>query len=376
MFPPMDFDHARLRVALVVPPYYRVPPAAYGGVETVVADLADALVDSGHKVTIVGPETSETKARFVRVWDRTMAERLGESYPELMNAIRTRNVIREMAGQIDVVHDHTYSGSLNAEMYASWGLPPVVTMHGAADHKDWRGYYRALGSSINLVAISARQRFLAPELNWVGTVPNALRLEQWPFKARKDNYALFLGRFSADKGAHHAIEAAHTAGIPLVLAGKSSEPIEKEYLANVVEPMLGPDDVMFGVADAREKRILLANARCLLFPVQWEEPFGMVMIEAMACGTPVIALRAGAVPEVIQDGVTGIICDSPDQLADAIHDVDRIDASACRRDVAMRFNSGILASGYAAAYRTAIAAMPRHIKSERHRTVQISSMAP
>jgi glycosyltransferase involved in cell wall biosynthesis len=376
MFLRMEIDHAPLRVALVVPPYYRIPPAAYGGVETVVADLADALVESGHSVTLIGAEGAETKARFVRVWDRTMPERLGDSFPEVMNALRTRNSVREMVGRIDVVHDHTYSGSLNAEVYASWGVPTVVTMHGTAEHKEWRSYYRELGSNINLVAISARQRVLAPELNWIATVPNALRIEQWPYKARKDNYALFLGRFSADKGAHHAIDAAHEAGIPLVLAGKSSEKIEQEYLADVIRPMLGPDDVMFGVADAREKRILLANARCLLFPVQWEEPFGMVMIEAMACGTPVIALRAGAVPEVIDDGVTGIICDKPDQLAPAIDEVDRLDPAACRRHVAMRFNASTLARGYAGAYRTAINSLPRRIVSERHRTVQISSLAP
>jgi glycosyltransferase involved in cell wall biosynthesis len=372
----MDFDHAPLRVALVVPPYYRVPPAAYGGVETVVADLADALVDSGHIVTIVGAEASETRARFVRVWEKTMPERLGEAYPEVMNALLTRRAIGDLVGQIDVVHDNTYSGGLNAEVYAQWGIPTVITMHGTAEHKEWMRYYRALGSSINLVAISARQRFLQPELNWVGTVPNALRIEQWPYKPSKDNYALFLGRFSADKGAHHAVAAAHEAGIPLVLAGKSSEQIEKDYLRDVLEPMLGPDDVMFGVADAREKRILLANARCLLFPVQWEEPFGMVMIEAMACGTPVVALNAGAVPEVVVDSVTGFICDAPGQLAEAIHAVDRISPAACRRHVAMRFNSANLARGYAAAYRAAIDAMPQRIVSERHRTVQIPSLAP
>jgi glycosyltransferase involved in cell wall biosynthesis len=372
----MDFDHAPLRVALVVPPYYRIPPAAYGGVETVVADLADALVENGHTVTLVGAEGAETKARFVRVWERTMPDRLGESFPEVMNALLTRRAVGDMAGRIDVVHDHTYSGGLNAELYASWGIPTVVTMHGTAENQEWRSYYRALGSAINLVAISARQRMLAPELNWIGTVPNALRIEQWPFKARKDNYALFLGRFSADKGAHHAIEAAHEAGIPLVLAAKSSEKVEQEYLTDVIRPMLGPDDVMFGVADAREKRILLANARCLLFPVRWEEPFGMVMIEAMACGTPVVALRAGAVPEVIDDGVTGIICDAPEQLATAIDAVDKLDAAACRRHVAMHFSSSTLARGYAAVYRAAIKSLPRRIVSEQHRTVQISSLAP
>jgi glycosyltransferase involved in cell wall biosynthesis len=194
----MDFDHAPLRVALVVPPYYTIPPAAYGGVESVVGDLADALVEGGHSVTLIGPEASDTKARFVRVWERTVPERLNEAFPETMNALLTRNAVREMVGRIDVVHDHTYSGALNAELYASWGIPTLLTIHGIADHPSWRRYYRALGSAVNLVAISARQRTLAPDLNWIATVPNALRIEQGPFKARMDNYALFLGRFSAD----------------------------------------------------------------------------------------------------------------------------------------------------------------------------------
>ena len=363
----MDVASQRLRVALVTPPYYQVPPAAYGGIEAVVADLADALVEDGHHVTIIGAGVPGTSAEFVRTWDRLVPERLGEPYPEIMNALLTRRAVGKLVGQIDVVHDHTTSGPLNAEVYARWGLPTVVTMHGPADDPDLRSYYGALGSSIHMVAISHRQRSLAPELNWVATVHNAMRIDQWPFQDTKGDYALFLGRFSPDKGAHTALEVAHEAGLPLVLAGKCTEPSEKEYFAAEVQPRLGPDDVMFGIADAREKRLLLANARCLLFPIQWEEPFGMVMIEAMACGTPVVAMSAGSVPEIVIDGVTGIVCDDRSQLAQALHDVTAIDPVACRAHVASRFSAAALAHGYTDAYRRAIAAMPRRMATSGRR---------
>jgi glycosyltransferase involved in cell wall biosynthesis len=354
----MAVDDAHLRVALVVPPYFQVPPLAYGGIEAVVADLADALVDNGHSVTIVGSgPPGGTKARFEQVWDRLAPERLGQIYPELMNALLTRRAIAALAGKIDVVHDHTYSGPLNADTYARWGLPTVVTMHGPSSDPDLRSFYAALGDSIHMVAISERQRSLAPELNWVATVPNALHIDQWPFRDRKRDYALFLGRFSPDKGAHTALDAAHAAGRRLVLAGKCGEPAEKAYFDAEIKPRLLPDDVVFGVADAQEKRILLANARCLLFPVQWEEPFGMVMIEAMACGTPVVALRAGAVAEVVVDGVTGLICESPSGLAAAINAIESIDPVACRAHVAANFSARGLAEGYANAYRLSVGAM-------------------
>ncbi len=363
----VEVHDAPLRIALVAPPYYQIPPSAYGGIEAVVADLADALVDDGHSVTLIGAGKPGTKANFLRTWDRLVPERLGEPYPEIMNALLTRRAVRRLVGRIDVVHDHSTSGPLNADTYARWGLPTVVTMHGPADDPDLRAYYGALGSAVHMVAISERQRTLAPELNWIGTVPNAVKVELWPFRGHKRDYALFLGRFSPDKGAHTALHAAHEAGLPLVLAGKYSEPSEKAYFAAEVEPLLGPDDIVFGLADAQEKRILLAGARCLLFPVQWEEPFGMVMIEAMACGTPVVALRAGSVPEVVVNGVTGIICESPDQLAAALADVRRIDPVDCRAHVASHFSAAELARGYADAYRRAIALTPRVLTSAARR---------
>ncbi len=341
------------------------------------ADLADGLVDRGEDVTLIGAGKNGTKARLRTVWDSTIPERLGEAYPEVMHAMLTRRAIEDLAAarEIDVVHDHTFSGPLNAAVYAQMGLPTVVTVHGPLN-TDLRRYYRSLGNDVSLVAISERQRNLSPELNWISTVHNCLRPAAWPFAGRKDDYALFLGRFHPDKGVHLAVQAAHEANIPLILAGKCNEPLEKRYFAEQVEPLLGPNDKVLGIADATLKRKLLVNARCMLFPVQWEEPFGMVMIEAMVCGTPVVALRGGAVPEVVVDGVTGFIRERPEELPAAIQAIGDIDPVACRNHVERNFSAPRMAAGYAAAYRLAA----RHTKvthaTARHTTTMRRSLVP
>ncbi|CAM3086035.1 glycosyltransferase [Mycobacterium intermedium] len=341
-----------LRIVMVAPPYFDIPPTGYGGVEAVVADLADTLVARGHHVTVIGAGKGRTAAQFVPLWSRTMPERLGEPYPEVMHALKVRSAIARIAADqgVDVVHDHTFAGPLNAPAYQAMGLPVVATVHGPVDD-DLYPYYRELGPDVGLVAISDRQRELAPDLNWVGRVHNALRINDWPYQPDKGDYALFLGRFAPYKGAHLAVQAAHEAGIPLVLAGKCSEPAEKEYFEECVRPLLTDTDHLFGEADAVSKRKLLAEARCLLFPVQWEEPFGIVMIEAMACGTPVVALRGGAVPEVVVDGVTGFVRDDPADLPAAIEQASTVDPQACRHHVATNFDVVRLGSGYERIYR-------------------------
>ncbi|MCF6733674.1 glycosyltransferase family 4 protein [Blastococcus sp. KM273129] len=346
-----------LRVALVAPPYFEVPPGGYGGVEAVVADLADALAAQGHHVTLLGAGRSTTRAEFVPLWPEPVPQRLGEPTPEIVHAAAARNALLQLAdaGELDVVHDHTLAGPLNAAVLRRRGIPTVLTVHGPVD-ADMHRYYRDLGADVGLIGISHRQRELAPDLNWLGVVHNALRPEDWPFRAEKGDYALFLGRFHPQKAPHLALDAAHAAGVPLVLAGKCSEPVEQEYFDREVRPRLRSSDRLMGVADAKTKRELLAHARCLLFPIQWEEPFGMVMIEAMVCGTPVVALRGGAVAEVVTDGVTGLVCDHPDQLPAALAAVTGLNPHDCRASVIERFSADRMAEGYVAAYRQAITA--------------------
>ncbi|BFU43155.1 glycosyltransferase family 4 protein [Krasilnikovia sp. MM14-A1004] len=351
-----DADARPLRIAMVVPPYFEVPPQGYGGVESVVADLTDALVQRGHHVTLIGAGRTGTSADMVSVWPAPIPERLGEPFPELVHAGLVRPAVQRLVAErgVDLVHDHTLAGPLNALSFALLGLPTVVTMHGPVQ-SDLHDLYTAVNDDIELVAISDRQRALGPELRWAGRVHNAIRVDSFPYRRDKGDYALFLGRFHPQKAPHLALEAAHAAGMPLILAGKCSEPLEKVYYAQEVEPRLSADDRVYGVADAVSKRRLLADARCLLFPIQWEEPFGMVMIEAMACGTPVVALRGGAVSEVVVDGLTGFVRDYPEELPAALRRLDELDPAPCRQRVAELFDIDGLGAGYEAVYREVLA---------------------
>jgi glycosyltransferase involved in cell wall biosynthesis len=339
----------------VAPPYFDVPPRGYGGVEAIVAALADELIAMGHRVTLLGAGKPGTSARFIPVWDGILTARIGEPFPEVVHAMKVYRVIEELAARetVDIVHDHTFAGPLNAPGYRALGIPTVLTVHGPIDAEMY-DYYRALADGVELVAISDRQRELAPDLNWIGRVHNAVRPSEWPFRIEKKDYALFLGRYAPYKGAHLALQAAHAAGIRLILAGKCNEPPEHAYFEEQIRPLLTDDDWVFGEADAGAKRQLLVAARCLLFPIRWEEPFGIVMIESMVCGTPVVALRGGAVEEVIEHGVTGLICDDPAELPAAIARIGELDPYACRRRVEELFSAGQFALGYQNAYYRAL----------------------
>jgi glycosyltransferase involved in cell wall biosynthesis len=342
-----------MHIAMVAPPYFDVPPRAYGGIETVVADLVDALVARGHLVTLIGAGRHATRAqRFIRTYDVGAADRLGEPMPEIVHAAKVATILDTF--DVDVIHDHTMAGPLMARGRLT---PTVVTAHGPV-HGDSGDYYRALGDTVQLVAISDAQRSSAPDLLWVARVHNAIRAETFPFRAEKEGYALFLGRFHPEKSPHLAIDAARAAGLPIVLAGKCSEPIERAYFTREIEPRIGKDVTIFGIADAAAKRRLLSRATCMLFPISWEEPFGLVVIEAMACGTPVVALRRGAVPELIVDGQTGVIVDEPAELPDGIARARAIDPVACRKHVEASFTVEVMAEGYEMVYRQALALAP------------------
>jgi len=335
-----------LRIAMIAPPWFTVPPQGYGGVENMCADLVDGLVDRGHEVTLIGAGPAGTRAgRFLTTYAEPPSGRLGEPLPEVLH---TAAVARILAGlDVDLVHDHTLAGPLSAR---GRGVPTVVTMHGPVAGEPGE-YYRQLGDTVALVAISAAQRRAAPDLAWRGTVHNAIDVTTFPYCADKGEMVLFLGRLHPDKGVHLAIDAARAAGLPIVVAGKCSEPVELEYFRTFIEPRLGPDVTIFGTADAATKRELLARAAALVFPIQWDEPFGMVMIEAMACGTPVVALRRGAVPEVVVDGVTGIVCDDLSGLPAAITAARNLSAAECRAHVEDCFDAATMVGGYESVYR-------------------------
>jgi glycosyltransferase involved in cell wall biosynthesis len=335
-----------LRIAMIAPPYFSVPPGGYGGIEAIIADLVDALVDRGHEVTLLGAGRHATRAqRFISTNKLGQADRIGEPMPELLHAAKVAGILDALT--VDVIHDHTLAGPLTAGGRLA---PTIMTVHGSV-RGDRGDFYRALRRLVGLIAISDAQRSSAPDLPWIATVRNAIRAETFPFRADKKDYALFLGRIHPEKAPHLAIDAARAGRMPIILAGKCSEPVEQDYFRHEIEPRIGADVTILGVADAAQKRVLLAEAACLLFPIVWDEPFGMVMIEAMVCGTPVVALRHGAVPEVIVHGQTGIIVDDPAELADGIAQAKHIDPAICRKHVETNFAVDVMAAGYEAVYR-------------------------
>ena len=339
-----------LRIGIVAPPWFDIPPLGYGGIESMCFQLVQGLVARGHAVTLVASGSDKTRADFVQSYSEAPSGRLGEPLPEVIHATVAEQALGEL--HPDVVHDHSLAGPLLA---FSRAVPTVVTAHGPVDH-EMELYYRRISSAVALVAISEAQRRLAPHLPWAGMVHNAIPVAEYPLKTDKEPYALWLGRINPSKGVLIAIEVARAAGIPLVLAGKCSEPQERRYFEEQVEPNLGGEVEWAGEAKGADKKELLAGARCLLFPIQWEEPFGLVMIEAMACGTPVVGLRRGSVPEVVVDEVTGFVCEDPTELVSAVHKSNDIDPRACRKHVEAHFDTGVMVSGYEDIYLSVVQA--------------------
>lgn len=352
---------AQLRVAMVAPPWYEMPPSGYGGIELVCAALVDALVARGHDVTLFGAgKRSGTQARFVSTQPDLEHPRLGEAMPAALHAARVERLLRE--APFDVVHDHTLCGALAARQRTA---PTVVTVHGPAD-SELGDFYSELGTSISLVSISADQRQRRPELPWAGTIHNAIDPAQFTPAATPDGPVLWLARFCDDKGPDIAINACRAAGLPLVLAGKCHESVEKRCLEEQVRPMLGPDVELVLNADRPTSCRLLTEARCLIMPIRWHEPFGMVMIEAMASGTPVVALRRGSVPEIVRHGVTGWVCNDPSELPEALRRVGEIDPAQCVAYAQTAFSAELMARRYEQVYRRVIG-RARHIHRGRRR---------
>jgi glycosyltransferase involved in cell wall biosynthesis len=332
-----------MRIAQIAPPWLAVPPRGYGGIEWVVALLADGLAERGHEVTLFATGDSTTKARLEFVFETAPGSKLIND--PTLDTIHTLHAYRDPE-RFDLFHVHSPFSALAAAV----GLPrPVVhTLHGAFT-PEMRQLYEQVGDRARFVAISENQRSHMPELNYAGVVYNGVNVPDYPFRDRKDDFVLFLGRAARDKGALRAALAARESGMRLVMAVKVAHEEEERHWNEDVVPVLPPATTVLGEIGLADKVDLLSRAKAVLFPIDWDEPFGLVMTEAMACGTPVIATPRGSVPEVVTDGETGFIVpveDYPAQAAAALRRLDEIDPAACRARVQERFSKEAMVAGY------------------------------
>jgi len=339
-----------LRVAVLSPCWFPVPPTGYGGIEWVVALLADGLVDAGHDVTLFASGDSRTRAKLAAVHETAPSEWIGHTYWELRHALAAL----ERAGEFDVIHDHT--GMLGLTLGGLVDTPLVHTVHGPLDGEPGAMYEQIcrVVPSARLISISMNQRAPKPDLPWLANCPNAIDFSLYPAHPHRGDYLLFLGRMSYEKGCHRAVAVAVETGLPLKIAGKCREPLEQEYFRQYVEPHLSGTVEYLGEVTHGEKVELLQNARATLFPIRWQEPFGLVLVESMACGTPVIASRFGAVPEVVDDEVTGVIVPDFRSMAAALETADGLEPLEIRRRAEERFSPERMVADYVAAYRAAL----------------------
>jgi glycosyltransferase involved in cell wall biosynthesis len=339
-----------MKIAVISPVWFSVPPTGYGGIEWIVWLLADGLVDAGHDVALFASGDSTTKANLVSVYDTAPSELIGTSVVEIHHCL----ACYERAADFDVINDH--SGLPAAAIGGAVQTPVLHTVHGPLDSLGGIVYEQIARTSpqVGLISVSLNQRRPKPDLPWVANCPNALDFSLYPVKPHRGDYLFFLGRMSPDKGCHRAIDVAVAAGLPLKIAGKNREPNEREYFDQFVRPHLNSQIQYLGEVTHGEKVELLQDARATLFPIEWEEPFGLVMIESMACGTPVIATRYGAVPEVIEDGRSGIIVDDAREMVTALDEADLLDPMECRRYAEERFSPERMVADYLQAYGEAI----------------------
>jgi glycosyltransferase involved in cell wall biosynthesis len=342
-----------MRIAEIAPPWLSVPPKGYGGTEWVVANLTDGLVDRGHDVTLFATGDSRTKAalEFAPGLERAPGPAFINS--AFHDTLHTVGALRDLQ-RFDVLHLHSTGSAL--AVAAHLDRPTVVTVHGSFT-EGFRRLFSEVADRMWFVAISHSQRSHMPGLRYAGVVHNGIDVDAFPFREDKEDYLLFLGRAAPEKGVVRAIRAAKEAGMPLKMAVKIAGEDEVRHWERDVEPELTGDvEVLDEVSDA-EKLELLSRARAVLFPIEWEEPFGLVMTEAMACGTPVIATPRGAVPEVVADGQTGFVVpveDYPRAAARAIDRLHEIDPRACRGRVERLFSVDAMVEGYERAFDRAL----------------------
>jgi glycosyltransferase involved in cell wall biosynthesis len=343
-----------MRIAQVAPLCESVPPQLYGGTERVVAFLTDELVRQGHDVTLFASGDSQTRATLVPEWPTAL--RLGgECRDDLAPHVLMVEHVTKRAEEFDIIHFHI--AQLHLPVIRRLPVAHVTTMHGRLDLPELRPLYREF-NDVPVVSISDAQREPLPEARWVGTVHHGLPLDLLEFHPEPGTYLAFLGRISPEKRADRAIAIATACGLPLRIAAKV-DAVDRDYFDRDIRPLLDNPLVEFiGEIAEQQKSEFLGHARALLFPIDWPEPFGLVMIEALACGVPVVAFDGGSVPEVIDHGVTGFIVNTLDEAVDATRQIDRIDRRTCRATFEHRFCASRMAADYVQLYEAVIARTP------------------
>jgi glycosyltransferase involved in cell wall biosynthesis len=339
-----------MRVAVIAPVWFAVPPTGYGGIELVVSLLADGLVDAGHDVTLFASGGSRSKAKIVSpMSEPPIPADLGNPWYDALHALDSYLQVDDF----DIVSDHAgIMGPVCGAMRR--GDPPVVhTLHGPWTEQN-RPLYSLLSHQVHLVAVSDAQRAANLDVPYAGTVHNGIDVSVYPYREDKDDCLVYIGRANTDKGPKEAITIARRAGRTLRMILKRGEPAERAYFENEVEPMLSSDVELYENVTHAEKVELLGKSCAMIFPIRWPEPFGLVMTEAMACGTPVITTNWGAAPELVDDGVTGFRRDSEDDLVEMVGAIGSLDPAACRKRVVDLFSGEAMVQGYEAVFQQVI----------------------
>jgi glycosyltransferase involved in cell wall biosynthesis len=340
-----------MRIAMIAPLTEAIPPRAYGGTERVVSILTEEMVRRGHRVTLFASGDSRTDAELAACCPRGL--RLDPGVRDAVSYTVTQlDRVYRRAADFDCIHNHI--GYMAFPVARCAAAPTVTTAHGRFDLPEMQRLGKHF-SALPRVAISEAQRASSPGVNWLATVYNGIACEDYHFRAEPGDYLVFLGRISPEKRPDRAIEIARDVGMRLVIAAKV-DPVDAAYYERAIAPMIRASPLVefIGEVDERAKDALLGGAYASLFPIDWPEPFGLTMVEAMATGTPVIAYRAGSVPEVVVDGVTGFVCDTLHGMIEAVARIPTIDRRACRAHVEAQFSAAAMADGYERVYRTLV----------------------
>jgi glycosyltransferase involved in cell wall biosynthesis len=344
-----------MRIAQIAPMYEAVPPTHYGGIERVVWNLCEELVGRGHEVTLFASADSHTSAALSPTTPRSLRRHM--THDEMINLspylhLSMLSQVYRRGDDFDLIHSHV--DHLTFPFAKLVATPTVTTMHGRLDVPILPPILRCY-PHLPLVSISMAQRAPLRELplNWVGCVPNGISLDRFTFAPEPGAYLAFVGRISPEKRPDWAVEVARRVGMPLKVAAKV-DPVDQQYWADEIAPLFAAHNVEFlGEVTEEAKAALLGGAYATLFPLDWPEPFGLVMVESLACGTPVIAFDRGSVREILRDGVSGYICGSVDEMVGAVPQVAQLDRRVCRQE-SLRFNARAMADAYEQVYDTVL----------------------